>query len=181
PPFIATLGTGSIFTGIALIYSNAQPFFVEKESFKWIGSGFIGNIPVAIFILLLAYIFFGILLAYTTFGRSLYAIGGNAEASRLAGLRVKSLASSAYMISGLCAALSGMIIASRLGQGQANIGETIVLDVIAAVVIGGTSLSGGQGAIWRTVIGGSILIMLTNVFNSLALSPYWQEIIKGII
>lgn len=181
PAFIATLGSGSIFTGIALLYSNSQPFYVNKESFQWLGSGYIGMIPVAVILLFLAYIIAGIILKFATFGRSLYAIGGNKEASRLSGLRVNGIISSVYGISGLCAALSGIIITSRLGQGQANIGDTIVLDVIAAVVIGGTSLYGGQGAIWRTVIGGSILIILSNVFDSLAMSPYWQSIFKGII
>ncbi|PWA13132.1 ABC transporter permease [Pueribacillus theae] len=181
PPFVATLGTGSIFTGFALVYSNAQPFFVKKESFGWLGSGAIGSIPVSVILLFVAYIITGVLLAFTTYGRSLYAIGGNQEASRLSGLRVNWLTSSAYGLCGLCASVSGLVIASRLGQGQANIGDLIVLDVIAAVVIGGTSLSGGQGAIWRTVIGGSILIMISNVFDSLSLSPYWQSIFKGII
>ncbi|WP_051591152.1 ABC transporter permease [Bacillus sp. UNC438CL73TsuS30] len=181
PPFVATLGTGSMFTGFALVYSKAQPFFVEKESFRWLGSGFIGNIPVSVILLFLAYIIFGIILAFTTYGRSLYSIGGNHEASRLSGLRVNWLTTSAYGLSGLCAAISGIIIASRLGQGQANIGDLIIMDVIAAVVIGGTSLSGGQGAIWRTLVGGCTLIMMSNVFDSLSLSPYWQSIFKGMI
>lgn len=181
PAFIATLGSGSIFTGIALLYSNSQPFYVEKTSFQWIGSGYISSIPVSVILLFLAYIIAGVILTFTTFGRSLFSIGGNKEASRLSGLRVNGITSSVYGISGMCAAISGIIIASRLGQGQANIGETIVLDVIAAVVIGGTSLYGGQGAIWRTFIGGSILIILSNVFDSMAMSPYWQSIFKGII
>jgi ribose transport system permease protein len=181
PPFVATLGTGSIYTGFALIYSNAQPFFVHKESFRWLGSGYIGNIPVAVIFLFVGYILFSIILSYTTYGRSIYSIGGNPEASRLSGLRINMITSSAYAICGLCASISGLIIASRLGQGQANIGDLIVLDVIAAVVIGGTSLSGGQGAIWRTAIGGAILIMISNVFDSMSLSPYWQSVFKGII
>lgn len=181
PAFIATLGSGSIFTGFALVYSDAQPFFVGKPQFQWLGSGYLAGVPVTVYLLILAFIVSGIVLAYTTYGRSLYAVGGNAEASRLSGLRVYWLVASTYMISGVCASAAGIIIASRLGQGQANIGATIALDVIAAVVIGGTSLSGGQGAIWRTFIGGSILIILSNVFDSLSLSPYWQSIFKGVI
>ncbi|MBU8877515.1 ABC transporter permease [Bacillus sp. FJAT-29790] len=181
PAFIATLGSGSIFTGMALLYSKSQPFYVEKTSFQWIGSGYVSVIPVSVILLFLAYIIAGVILTFTTFGRSLFSIGGNKEASRLSGLRVNGITTSVYGISGICAAISGIIIASRLGQGQANIGETIVLDVIAAVVIGGTSLYGGQGAIWRTFIGGSTLIILSNVFDSMAMSPYWQSIFKGII
>ncbi|MFZ7942644.1 MULTISPECIES: ABC transporter permease [Bacillaceae] len=181
PAFIATLGSGSIFTGMALLYSDSQPFYVEKTSFQWLGSGFVGVIPASVIFLFLAYFIAGIILTFTTFGKSLFSIGGNKEASRLSGLRVNGITTSVYGISGMCAALSGIIIASRLGQGQANIGETIVLDVIAAVVIGGTSLYGGQGAIWRTFIGGSTLIILSNVFDSMAMSPYWQSTFKGII
>ncbi|WHY94720.1 ABC transporter permease [Neobacillus cucumis] len=181
PPFVATLGTGSMFSGFALIYSNAQPFMVQKESFRWLGSGYLGNIPVSVIFLFAGYILFSIILSYTTYGKSIYSIGGNPEASRLSGLRVNWITTSTYAICGLCASISGLIIASRLGQGQANIGDLIVLDVIAAVVIGGTSLSGGQGAIWRTAIGGGILIMISNVFDSMSLSPYWQSVFKGII
>ncbi|MEK3935686.1 ABC transporter permease [Sporosarcina sp. FSL W7-1349] len=181
PPFVATLGTGSIFTGFALIYSNAQPFFVEKDNFRWLGSGYLGNVPISVIFLFIGYILFSVILSFTTYGKSIYSVGGNQEASRLSGLRVNWITSSAYMLCGLCASISGLIIASRLGQGQANIGDLIVLDVIAAVVIGGTSLSGGQGAIWRTAIGGAILIMISNVFDSLSLSPYWQSVFKGII
>jgi len=181
PAFVATLGSGSIFTGAALVYSKAQPFFVYDDAFQWLGSGYIGMVPVSVILLALLYTISGVVLAYTTYGRSLYAIGGNMEASRLSGMRVNRLIASTYAISGMCAAISGIIIASRLGQGQANIGATITLDVIAAVVIGGTSLTGGQGSIWRTVIGGSFLIILSNVFDSLSLSPYWQSIFKGMI
>ncbi|WP_281974657.1 ABC transporter permease [Halobacillus litoralis] len=179
--FIATLGTGSIFTGIALLVSNANPIFVQKEGFKWLGSGGLVGLPVSVILLFTLYIIAGIVLAFTVYGRSIYAVGGNPEASRLSGLKVKLLTSSTYIISGACASIAGLIIASRLGQGQANIGETITLDVIAAVVIGGTSLAGGQGAIWRTVVGGSVLIALSNIFDSMALSPYWQSIFTGVI
>ncbi|TSI07891.1 ABC transporter permease [Lysinibacillus sp. BW-2-10] len=181
PPFVATLGTGSVFTGFALVYSNAQPFFVKNPDYKFFGSHYIGAIPVSVIIMFVIFIILGIALAYTLYGKSLYAVGGNKEASHLAGLKTNKLILSTYMISGLCASISGIILSSRLAQGQANIGASITLDVIAAVVIGGTSLSGGQGAIWRTFIGGSILIMISNVLDSLSISSYWQQIFKGSI
>lgn len=181
PPFVATLGTGSIFTGFALVYSKAQPFFVKDPAYKFFGSHYLGPIPVSVIILAAIFITLGIILSYTLYGKALYAVGGNREASRLAGLKTNRLIISTYIICGLCASMSGIILSSRLAQGQANIGESIVLDVIAAVVIGGTSLSGGQGAIWRTFIGGSILIMISNVFDSLSISTYWQSIFKGAI
>jgi ribose transport system permease protein len=181
PAFVATLGTGSIITGIAEIYTNGNPFFVQNHSFQWLGSGTIGLIPVSVFLLFFAYIIGGVILAYATYGRSLYAIGGNVEATKLSGLRVNLITTSTYVLCGICASISGIIISSRLGEGQANIGETIALDVIAAVVIGGTSLSGGEGSIWRTVIGGLVLAMLSNVFDTFSLSPYWQAVFKGAI
>lgn len=181
PPFVATLGTGSVFTGFALVYSNAQPFFVKNPDYKFFGSHYIGTVPVSVIILFLIFIILGIILAYTLYGKSLYAVGGNKEASHLAGLKTNRLILSTYVISGLCASISGIILSSRLAQGQANVGASITLDVIAAVVIGGTSLSGGQGAIWRTFIGGAILIMISNVLDSLSISSYWQQIFKGSI
>lgn len=145
PPFVATLGTGSVFTGFALVYSNAQPFFVKNQDYKFFGSNYIGVIPVSVIIMFVIFVILGVALAYTLYGKSLYAVGGNKEASHLAGLKTNRLILSTYMVSGLCASVSAIILSSRLAQGQANVGASITLDVIAAVVIGGTSLSGGKG------------------------------------
>jgi ribose transport system permease protein len=120
-------------------------------------------------------------LAKTVYGRSIYAIGGNNEAARLSGLRVDLLRGSTYVLSAMCSGLGGMILASRLAVGQADMGSTIALDAIAIVVIGGTSLLGGEGAIWRTAIGLLIIAILTNIFDSLAVSTNYQLVVKGTI
>jgi ribose transport system permease protein len=130
-------------------------------------------------ILVVALIVFGFVLARTIYGRSIYAIGGGNEAARLSGLRTDLLRASTYMLSGFMAALAGVIIASRLSSGQANIGENIELDVITVVVVGGTALSGGEGAIWRTAVGLGILAVLGNAFDRLQVDTFWQIVIKG--
>jgi ribose/xylose/arabinose/galactoside ABC-type transport system permease subunit len=180
-PFVATLGTMSAFSGLALIYSNSSPFIATDPAFAALGRGQMLSIPISIWILL-AFLASGQLaLSRTVYGRQLYAIGGNDEASRLAGLRTAALRTSTYALSGACAAIAGMLIASRLGMGQADIGAAMALDAIAVVVIGGTSLLGGEGSIWRTAIGLLIVAILTNLLDSLAISSHYQLVIKGAI
>lgn len=180
-PLVATLGTGSSFLGLAHIYSKSAPITPSNFDFGYIGSTSWLAIPIAIWILIFAIAVGWIVLQVTTFGRSIYAIGGNDEAARLSGMRVDLIRGSTYIISAVCAALAGMLLASRLGVGQADMGGSVALDAIAIVVIGGTSLTGGEGAMWRTVIGLLILATLSNVFNSLAVSTNFQLLVKGMI
>lgn len=180
-PFVATLGTMSAFSGLALIYSNSSPFIAPDPAFAVLGRGQMLSIPISIWILLAFLVAGQLVLSRTVYGRQLYAIGGNDEASRLAGLRTAALRTSTYALSGACAAIAGMLIASRLGMGQADIGATMALDAIAVVVIGGTSLLGGEGSIWRTAIGLLIVAVLTNLLDSLAISSHYQLVIKGTI
>jgi ribose transport system permease protein len=178
-PFVATLGTGFMLRGLALVTTAATPIIVDQSSFTWIGAGKWGIFPIPAVILVVALIVFGFILARTIYGRSIYAIGGGNEAARLSGLRTDLLRTSSYMLSGFMAALAGVIITSRLSSGQANIGENIELDVITVVVVGGTALSGGEGAIWRTAVGIGILAVLGNAFDRLQVDPFWQIVIKG--
>jgi ribose transport system permease protein len=178
-PFVATLGTGFMLRGLALVTTAATPIIVDDSSFQWIGAGKWGIFPIPAVILVVALIVFGFILARTVYGRSIYAIGGGNEAARLSGLRTDLLRTSTYMLSGFMAALAGVIIASRLSSGQANIGENIELDVITVVVVGGTALSGGEGAIWRTAVGIGILAVLGNAFDRLQVDTFWQIVIKG--
>lgn len=180
-PFVATLGTTSVFSGLALLYSNSSPFIVSDPAFTWLGRGLIGGVPVSVVLMALIFIAGEVVLSRTTYGRALYSIGGNDEASRLAGLRTAALRASSYVICGGCAAVAGMIIASRLSIGQADIGSTMALDAIAVVVIGGTSLMGGEGAVWRSAIGLLIVAVLTNLLDSLAVDSNYQLVIKGTI
>lgn len=180
-PFIATLGTSSAILGIAYIYSNSQAFVVPGDAFAGLADTKIFGValPVAIFVALV--VCGGLILAYTVFGRNVYAVGENYDAARLSGVRVRLVTMSTYIATSLLAGFAGMIDASRLGVGQANVGASLSLDVIAVVVIGGTSLLGGEGAIWRTVVGLLTLATLTNLFYSLNVNQNWQLLAKGLI
>jgi ribose transport system permease protein len=180
-PFIATLGTTSIFGGAAYLYSHSAPVLVDRPDFTVLGAGKWFGVPISLVILVAAYAIGALVLSKTIYGRSLYAVGGNPEAARLSGLRVDLLKTSTYALVGVLAAFGGMIIASRLSIGQADIAGTMSLDAIAIVIIGGTSLFGGSGAVWRTTIGLLLLAVLTNIFDALALDSNFQSLIKGVI
>jgi ribose transport system permease protein len=181
-PFVATLGTSSVVSGIAYIYSDSSPFIVnDVPQFQDLALSTIAGLRLPIWILVIAFLLAGALLAKTTYGRNIHAVGGNYEAAWLSGLRVRGLNASVYVLTGVLAALAGMMDASRLGVGQADVGASMALDAIAIVVVGGTSLLGGEGAIWRSAVGLLILATLTNVFYSLNVSQHWQLIAKGAI
>jgi ribose transport system permease protein len=179
--FVATLGTASIFGGAAFLYSHSAPIIVDKPNFMRLGTGRWLDIPISLYLLIVAYALGWLILSKTVYGRSLYAVGGNPEAARLAGLRVDLLKISTYALVGALSALGGIIIASRLGIGQPDIAGTMSLDAIAIVIIGGTSLFGGEGAVWRTAVGLLLLAVLTNIFDALALDSNFQSLIKGSI
>ena len=179
--FVATLGTASIFSGAAFLYSHSAPIIVDQPNFMTLGAGRWFGIPISLYLLIAVYAFGSLILSKTVYGRSLYAVGGNPEAARLAGLRVDRLKISTYALVGALSALGGMIIASRLGIGQPDIAGTMSLDAIAIVIIGGTSLFGGEGAVWRTAVGLLLLAVLTNIFDALALDSNFQSLIKGAI
>jgi ribose transport system permease protein len=123
----------------------------------------------------------GLVLAKTVYGQSIYAVGGNAEASRLSGIRVGVTVGSTYVLSGLSMGLAGFITASQLNSAQANINPDIVFDVITIVVLGGTSLAGGFGSMWRTAVGLGIIATISNAFSLADINPYYQDIVKGCI
>lgn len=181
-PFIATFGTASVFMGATFLYANSKTFPFREESFRTLGSDRIFDVPWSVIVLVAIFVVGGVILSKTVYGRSLYAIGGNDEAARLSGLRVDVLRASTFVLAGACAALAGMLIASRIGVGQPDMTRgTLALDSIAIVVIGGTSLFGGEGAVWRTAVGLLILAVLSNLFDSYAVQSSTQEIIKGSI
>jgi len=180
-PFIATLGSSLILAGVTLVVTGNRALVVSFAPFKELGSGRLAGIPYSGIVLILFMIVAGCILAYTPFGQSIYAVGGNSEASRLAGIRTSGVVTSAYVISGACAGIAGAITASQLGSAQPNLNPNLVFDVLTVVIVGGTSLAGGKGAIWRTAIGVGILATLQNGFNLLDVDAYYQNIIKGII
>ncbi|MHB1468875.1 MAG: ABC transporter permease [Solirubrobacteraceae bacterium] len=180
-PFVATLGMGFVVTGVAEVASKATPILVTKESFAAIGNGKWLTIPIPGCLLIIGLLIGGYLLARTVYGRFIYAVGGSEEASRLSGVRTRLVRTGAYTLSGALAGLAGIIIASRLSEGQANVGQNVELQVITIVVVGGTALTGGEGAMWRTAVGIAILAVLGNAFNRLQVSAFYQEIIEGAV
>ena len=178
---IATLGTGAAFSGVTYLYCNNSAIQVNVSGFDGLGLGEIAGIPWTGVVLFAAFVIVGVILARSVYGRRVYAVGGSAEAARLAGMRVNAIIVSAFVLVGLASAFGGAILASQIGVGQPTIGTTTALDAFAIVVIGGTSIYGGEGAIWRTATGLAILSVLSNVFNSLTLDPAVQSIAKGAI
>lgn len=180
-PFIGTIGTGGAFAGLVLVYSNSSPIIVESESFRSLGLGHIAGVPTPVVVAGVAFLLGGLLLSRTVFGRYIYASGGNAEAARLAGIPVDAVRVVAFVLVALGAIGGGMITASELSVGQPSLGVNTALDAFTIVVIGGTSVYGGRGAIWRTFVGVLILAVLTAFFNFLALEGAWQQLAKGVV
>ena len=191
PAFIATLGMMTVARGFALLYSN-RPVSGLTDSYNFIGQGEIFKIlpipgqpplgiPVPVIILALVAAGAHVMLNNTRFGRHIYAIGGNEQAALISGLNVGRIKIGVYTIAGLLAGLAGLVLSSRVGSGQPGLGVGYELDAIASAVIGGTSLSGGVGTIWGTIIGALIIGVLNNGLDLLNVSVYWQTIIKGSI
>lgn len=180
-PFIATLGTSFAIIGITLLITNNVAFIVDDPAFSVLGAGRWHGIPYSGMIMVAGLVIGGLVLSRTVYGQKIYAIGGNSEASRLSGIRVHRLSVSTYVISGLTAGVGGIISASQLSSAQPTQNSTIVFDVITIVVVGGTSLAGGYGAVWRTAVGLAILAILQNGFNLLNINPNYQSIVKGAI
>ena len=191
PPFIATLGMMTVARGFALIYSN-RPVSGLTDTYNFIGQGELFKvfpipgqpplgIPIPVIILAVVAIGAHILLNSTRFGRHIYAIGGNEQAALISGLNVGRIKIGVYTIAGLLSGLAGLVLSSRIGSGQPGLAVGIELDAIAAAVIGGTSLSGGIGTTWGTIIGALIIGVLNNGLDLLNVSAYWQTIVKGSI
>ncbi|MDR3587073.1 MAG: ribose ABC transporter permease [Desulfosporosinus sp.] len=181
PAFIVTLALMTIGRGMTLVYTKGYPLVVSNSSFRTIGGGKILGLPLPIIIMLVVYAVMYWVLHYTSFGRYVYAIGGNEEASRLSGIRVDQVKIVVYGISGLLSSLSALIYTSRLMSAQPTAGVGVELDAIAAVIIGGTSLAGGKGGIIGTLIGALIMGVLDNVLNLTNVSPFYQSIAKGLV
>jgi ribose/xylose/arabinose/galactoside ABC-type transport system permease subunit len=181
-PLITTLATMSLFRGIAGVLVNGISVVIVGDEIQWIGMGYIADIiPICSVIMLASFAVIWYVLKYTPFGRKVYAIGGNAEASRLAGINVRNVRLIIYIVCGLMAGLGGVIMASQTGCGVPMAGEGYEMDVIAAVILGGTALSGGKGKILGTLIGVLILAVLSNGLTLLSVGMYIQKIIKGLV
>jgi inositol transport system permease protein len=181
PPFVVTLGGLSAFRGAALLIAGGGPISGFEPDYVWWGQGRIGPIPVPVIVFLLFAAIAHIVLSYTRFGRSVYAVGGNVEAARLAGLPVRQVLVLVYVIVGFFAGLAGFVLSARLNSSEAVAGIGYELTVIAAVVIGGTSLFGGTGSVVGTVIGSVLIGVLINGLVLMNVSSYVQQIIIGVI
>ncbi len=180
-PFIATLGMLTVARGLVYIVTNAQAVFGAPDSFRLLGQGVIGPIPIPILVILLVAVAGYIVLSRTRLGRYAYAMGSNLEAARLSGIPIRRYLTSVYVISGALAGFGGMIAASRVNSGQPNFGIGLELDVIAAAVIGGASLFGGQGTVLGTLIGAFLIALIRNGAVLLDISTFYQQVIIGVV
>jgi ribose/xylose/arabinose/galactoside ABC-type transport system permease subunit len=181
PPFVVTLGGLSVFRGMALMISGSGPISGFNETYRWWGQGRIGPVPIPVIIFLSIAAIAFVVLRYTRYGRQVYAVGGNREAARLAGVNVERVLLSVYVIIGFLAGLAGFVLSARLNSSEAVAGIGYELNVIAAVVIGGTSLFGGVGTILGTVIGSILIGVLNNGLVLMNVNPYVQQITIGLI
>jgi inositol transport system permease protein len=181
PAFIMTLAVTTVTRGAVLLYTNATPITGMGKSFAFIGQGYIGFMPVSVLVLIILFCFSWTLLNKTVFGRHLYAVGGNENAAIASGIRSKRVVSMAFLLDGFMAAIAGVMLMSRMNSGQPAAGVSYEFDAITAVVVGGTSLSGGSGTIVGTIIGAVIVGIINNILNLSNVNTYWQQIAKGLI
>lgn len=181
PPFIATLGMMTLLRGCVLIYTKGSPISIKSDAYKFIGKGNFLGVPLPIVILFVIFVIANFILNYTTFGRSIYALGGNREASRLSGISTKRTEWLAYIINGFLAAMAAVVLTARLGSAQSTSGEGIEMDAIAAVILGGTSLSGGVGFVLPTVVGAMIMGIIDNILTLMNVNPHATNIVKGAV
>ncbi len=181
PPFIATLGMMTVARGAALLFTDGRPISDLADAFLYLGAGNIGFMPVPVLIFLLMGLLTHIILRKTSFGKAIYAVGGNEQAAVVCGLNVKRIKIMVYGYAGLMSAVGGIILTSRISSGNPTAGLSFELDAIASAVIGGTSQTGGVGFISGTIIGALIIGVLNNGLTLIGVSPYWQQIIKGLI
>ena len=181
PPFVVTLGGLTIFRGLTLMLSNGGPISGFTADMRWFGTGLIGPVPVPVIIFAIAAVLCHIVLRYTRYGRAVYAVGGNAEAARLSGVRVDRILVSVYVIVGFFSGLAAFVLSARLNSAEAVAGLGYELTVISAVVIGGTSLFGGIGSVGGTVVGAALIGVLQNGLQFNNVSSYTQSVVIGLI
>lgn len=181
PPFIMTLGLQITFRGVCYLVCEGKPIGNLPEGFTFLGLGNLFGIPVPIYFMILAFIIVGIILSKTSFGRSVYAVGGNYQAAYHSGINAKRVLTFAYIISGICAALAGVILTARNASAQPTAGNTFETEAIAACAMGGVSFSGGKGAVPGIFFGALLMGIINNAMNLMYISSYWQQVVKGII
>jgi ribose transport system permease protein len=179
--FIVTLATMTIFRGVTYVYTNGNPISGLGENISFIGNSSILGVPLPIFFIIIVLLIAWYALNQTRFGRYIYALGGNEDSARLSGINTDKIKTLVYVISGITAAIAGIIVTSRIGSASPNAGTGFELDAIAAVVLGGTSLAGGEGKVTGTIIGALIIGVLNNGLNLMGVNPFYQAIAKGLV
>ncbi len=181
PPFIVTLATMNIARGLAGVYTGGSPVRVVTKEWQWIGAGYAFGVPVPVIIMIIIFIVSLLIINRTKMGRYIYAVGGNNLAATYSGINVSTVKFFVYTYSGIMAGLAGIILASRMYSGQPTAGEGAEMDAIAAVVVGGTSMSGGSGKLGGTLIGALIIGILNNGLNLMNVNSFWQTVVKGVV
>jgi sugar transport system permease protein len=181
PSFITTLALMTGLTGAAELITNGFPLTPFPEWYNFIGGGYLGGVPFPAILFLVTFAAMHALMNFTTFGRSVYAVGGNEEAARLSGINVAFVKTAVLALTGMLAAASGIILSSEIMSGTATTAKGWELDVIAAVIIGGTSLMGGVGRIWGTMVGVIFLGVIINGMTLMNVSEYWQHVVRGVL
>lgn len=180
-PFIVTLALMTVWRGLAFIVTGGRPVWDLPEAFSVMGNGRFAGVPIPTLLMVATFALSWVVLERTRFGRHVLAVGGNAAAARLAGIPTGRVLVSVYALCGGLTALSGVLLASRLNSGQPNAGLMYELDVIAAVVVGGTSLNGGRGSVTGTFIGAMLIGVLRNGLNLLNVDSYVQQVVVGVV
>ncbi len=181
PPFIMTLSTMYLCRGLTLVITQASPISISSDTFRWIGSGDFLGIPVPVIIFVTAAIIGQFILSYTATGRYILAVGSNREAARLSGIKTRWNECKVYIISGIMVAIAGVVYVARLGAAQANAGQSYEMEAVAASVLGGTSVLGGEGNIVGTVLGAIVVAIIRNAIVLLEVSTYYQQMITGAV
>ena len=179
PPFISTLGMMTLLRGCILVYTKGSPIPIKVDAYKFFGKGTVAGVPVPVIILIILFLIAHYVLTQTSYGRSIYAFGGNREAARLSGISVRFTEWMAYTLNGLMCGVAGVILTARLGSAQSTSG--IEMDAIAAVILGGTSLSGGVGFVLPTVVGAMIMGIIDNILTLMNVNPHATNIVKGAV
>ncbi len=181
PPFIATLGTMQSARGFAMLYSGGNSITKLTDSFKFLGQGSLLGIPVPIIVMVVIAVVMYVLLDHTPYGRRSVGVGDNIEAARISGINVNRIILSVYLIGGLLSSVTSILMTARIASGQPILGDGYEMDAISAAVVGGVSLKGGVGSIWGVVCGALIIGIINNGMDLLAVSSYWQQVVKGVI
>ena len=179
--FLATIATSLIFKGVAIVISDGRLIPVRMDAFTWIGRGKLGSVFLSIWVMVIFALILTFVLTRTSFGRKVLAVGGNADAAILSGIRANRVRIATFAIAGLAAGLASSIATSRISMGQASAGTGFELQAIAAVILGGTSIYGGVGAVWRSIAGVFLLALINNGFNILNADPFYRDLTTGLV